>query len=182
MVIKNEEEILIANKIKDTMFSINSGTNTKIDDYKNKNFTTNKEIDDFIDYNEKIFSLLKFITTYNGNTPILYGRLYRCIGKNKFLQKEIYCSDMSQLDKCIGKVYSKSTEETFLIEFFILDKNISIQDILDFGKLNKIKLELFNFCDIEDNALYSNAKNIRRMYIPKYITDLFNKKLEQDKA
>lgn len=167
MTFIKENNIYLSRNRNRKMFNLNTA---KIEEVELDSYQTEDNLCDFVDYNERILSLLKFLNNFDGKVPKIYGRLYKNNGKNKILQKELYSYDEEELDKCLYKIYGD-----LFVELIILDESVDIQKVMEFGKMNKIKLNIFYFHDIEDNDIYLSSKILQKIYIPSYIINIANK-------
>lgn len=168
MVFVKDNKFYISKNKSRQLFNINDA---KIESVELDTFDKHERLEDFIEYNERIISLLKFLNNFDGKTPKIYGRVYKNFGKNTLLQKEFYSYKDDELDKSIGKMYGD-----IVVEFIVLDESIDIQKLLEFGKFNKVKVNIYHFHELEDNDIYLSSKLIHKLYIPKYITNMPNYK------
>lgn len=161
--VKNNKLYISKNKSRQ-LFNINDA---KIESVELDTFDKHERLEDFIEYNERIISLLKFLNNFDGKAPKIYGRVYKNFGKNTLLQKEFYSHKDDELDKSIGRMYGD-----VLVEFIILDESVDVQKLLEFGKFNKVKVNIYHFHKLEDNDVYLSSKLIHKLYIPTYITNM----------
>lgn len=167
MIFVKDNKFYISKNKSRQLFNIHD---TKIEEVILDTYEKNEKLEDFIEYNERIISLLKFLNNFDGKAPKIYGRIYKEFGKNKLLQKEFYAYNEEDLDKSIHKMNGN-----LFVEIIVLDENIDIQKLLEFGKFNKVKVNIFHFHDLEDNDIYLSSKIIQKIYIPKYILNIIDK-------
>lgn len=164
MIFVKDNKFYISKNKSRQLFSIND---TKIESVELNTYEKNEKLEDFIEYNERIISLLKFLNNFDGKTPKIYGRVYKNFGKNTLLHREFYSYKDEELEKSIGKIFGD-----ICVEFIVLDESVDIQKLLEFGKFNKVKVNIYHFHDLEDNDIYLSSKVINKLYIPKYILNI----------
>lgn len=129
---------------------------------------TSDSLNSFSIYNERLLRALYILNNSKNKVPLIYGRI---LNHQKdmlpTIRKEFLVYNMESLARSIGKLRGE-----VLIEFIVFDTSIDIKLLFDFCRENKSKFIVFHFDDIEDNAVFNSAKNIHKLYIPKYIHNI----------
>lgn len=137
---------------------------------------SNNKLSYFLESQTRLFRVLDFINTNkNGNVKI-FGRVFNVSNFNKdqkILKKEFFVLDIKNMDKALGKLYGD-----IILEFIIMDKSISIQEVIEYCRLLKAKYDIYTLFDIEDNDKYLSAYNINKLTIPPYLKNL----IKEDKT